>query len=303
MKKAGLLKRTIQHKYFYLMLAPCLLYYFAFSYVPMYGIQVAFRDFSYVNPFGGAWAGLKYFNEALNDYMLMQTIGNTLVISVMKLITGFPAPVIIALLLNEIIGRKSKRIYQTVFTFPHFISWVVASGLILNILASSGILNQVLHFFGLPSQDILTSETAFRPMLYVTDIWKEAGWGSIIYLATIASIDPEIFEAARVDGANRFQQMRFITIPSLYSVMAILFILSIARIMDAGFDQIFNLYNPSVSGVAEIIDTYLYKRTFINGMSFSSSAALGLAKSVVNTILLLSANYIFKRLRGSGIYS
>ena len=268
----------------------------------MYGITIAFREFSYRNPFGGDWVGLKYFKEMMRDTQFWVSFKNTLQISLGRLIFEFPAPIILALLLNEMWGARLKRVYQTVFTFPHFLSWVVGAGIVVNLIAESGAMNQILGAVGLPKLSILTNPSAFRPMLYISNLWKEAGWSAIIYLAAITSINPELYEAAYVDGAGRFQRMFHITLPSIRGTIGVLLILAIANIANAGFDQIFNLYNALVYDVADILDTYIYRRTFVSGLSFSSSAAQGIFKSVINLILLVTANTLTKKISGQGIY-
>ena len=291
-----------RYKFLYLMLLPGLAFFLVFSYIPMYGITIAFREFSYRNPFGGDWVGLKYFKEMMQDTQFWVSFKNTLQISLGRLIFEFPAPIILALLLNEMRGARLKRVYQTVFTFPHFLSWVVGAGIVVNLISESGAMNQIFSAMGLPKMSILTSPSAFRPMLYISNLWKEAGWSAIIYLAAITSINPELYEAAYVDGAGRFQRMLHITLPSIRGTIGVLLILAIASIANAGFDQIFNLYNALVYDVADILDTYIYRRTFVSGLSFSSSAAQGIFKSVINLILLVTANTLTKKISGQGIY-
>lgn len=284
------------------MLIPGLAYFIIFAYVPMYGITIAFREFSYRNPFGGEWVGLRYFKEMLSDSQFLLSFKNTLEISLGRLLFEFPMPIVLALLLNEMNGTRFKRTYQTIFTFPHFLSWVVGAGIVTNILSDAGALNQILMAMGLEKLSILTSASAFRPMLYVSNIWKEAGWSAIIYLAAITSINPELYEAAYVDGANRFQRMFHITLPSIRATIGVLLILAVANVANAGFDQIFNLYSPLVYDVSDILDTYIYRRTFVTGMNFSASAAQGFFKSVVNLVLLVLANTVTKKISGEGIY-
>ncbi len=296
------LKQVLYYKYFYVMLLPAIVYFFVFHYFPMYGSTVAFREFSYRNPFGGEWVGLKYFDRMMADPAFIKVFMNTLIISFGRNMFEFPVPILLALLLNEVRRQFAKRFFQTVFTFPHFISWVVAAGIVVNLLSDAGVINQIVVAFGGEKLDIMTDPGWFRALLFISDNWKEAGWGTIIYLATIASISPEIYEAAKVDGARRFQLMRHITWPAMRSVMGILLILQVANVMNAGFDQIFNMYNPVVYDSSDIIDTYIYRRTFIVGESFSSSTALGLFKSVINVILLFTANYVVKKINKQGIY-
>lgn len=291
-----------QHKYLYLLLIPGLIYFILFAYMPMYGVIIAFREFSYRNPFGGEWVGLQYFKEMMDDAQFWEAFRNTLEISFGRLIFEFPFPIILALALNELRGTKFKRIAQTVFTFPHFLSWVIGAGIVTNILADSGVLNQILSALGLEKVSIMTNPVLYRPMLYITNIWKECGWSAIMYMAAIASINPEYYEAAYLDGANRFQRMWYITVPCISGTISVLLIMAVGNACNAGFDQIFNTYNSMVYDVGDILDTYIYRRTFVTGMGFSSSAAQGLFKSVINLVLLVAANTITKKISNQGIY-
>ena len=295
--------RILKHKYLYILLLPAVIHYIIFAYLPIYGITLAFQEFSYRRGIlGSPWVGFKHFETLFAFRGFWQVFNNTVVISVVKLITSFPVPIIIAVMLNEVRGSLSRRFYQTVYTFPHFLSWVIVSGIIFNFLSTDGVLNQTLVALGGDRVNLLTRINAFRPLLYVTNIWKSAGWGSIIYLAAIAGINPELYEAASIDGANRYRKMLHITWPGIRSTAGILFILSVANIMNAGFDQIFNLYNPVVYDVADILDTYIYRRALMMGMDFSSATAIGLFKSVINFILLIGANLFVRVLGEEGVF-
>lgn len=291
-----------RYKWMYLMLIPGFVFFLIFAYIPMYGITIAFREFSYRNPFGGDWVGLKYFEELWTNSVFWDTFKNTIIISFGRLLFEFPIPILLSLLLSEVGSRGCKRVFQTVYTFPHFLSWVVGAGIITNLLAESGAFNQLIGLLGGQKISFLTNPDIFRPVLYVTNIWKEAGWSAIIYLATITSISPDLYEAAYVDGANRFQRCIHITLPAMRGVIGVLLILAVANITNAGFDQIFNMYNSLVYSTGDILDTYIYRRTFVSGQSFSSSAAIGTFKSVINMMLLVSANFVVKKLSGQGIY-
>ncbi|WP_234032826.1 ABC transporter permease [Paenibacillus faecalis] len=298
----SLLKRMWAAKYLYLMALPVLLFYAVFSYAPMYGITLAFKEFSFADGITGSpWVGMKYLNEVFALPEFWEVVRNTLIIAGGRLLLEFPVPIIFALLLNEVLHKKLKRFYQTVYTFPHFLSWVIMSGIAFNFLGDMGLFNQMLTALGLEKQRWLMDESAFRWLLFGSNIWKEMGWGTIIYLATISGINPSLYEAAEMDGANQWQKMKAITIPSLKSTIAILFILQVGTMMNAGFDQILNLYNPTVYSVADILDTYIYRETFFAGASFSFSTAVGLFKSVVNCILLVTANYIVRKLGQEGV--
>ena len=294
-------KRVWRYKYIYLMMIPALIFFAIFSYIPMAGIGIAFREFSFKNPFfGGEFVGLKYFRRLFNSRNFALVMRNTFIISFGRLLFEFPMAIGLALLFNEVRGRRTKRFLQTVYSFPHFLSWVVAAGILINLLADSGVVNQLIVALGGEKIGFLTMPNLFRPLLYITDNWKEIGWGTIIYLATIASIDSEQYEAAIVDGANRWHQIRYITLPSLVPIICTMLILQVANVMSAGFDQIFNLYNPTVYATGDIIDTYIYRMTFQLGESFSASTAFGLFKSSISVVLLVTANWIVKRFDKNG---
>ena len=229
------------------MVFPTVLFFLIFAYVPMYGVILAFKDFNYsLGIMNSPWNNFQNFRDVLGDPKFLHAFNNTLLISFGRLLIEFPIPILLAIMLNEMRHRKLKRIYQTVFTFPHFISWVVLSGIITSILSDQGVLNQILQLFGWEKNTILIHDGSFLALLFTSNIWKEAGWSSIIYLAAIAGINPELYEAAAIDGANRFQQMKAITWPVIRTTAAILLILAVGGIMNGGFDQIFNLYNPAV---------------------------------------------------------
>jgi putative aldouronate transport system permease protein len=213
----------------------------------------------------------------------------------------FPAAIIVALLINEVAKAKLKRFYQTVYTFPHFISWVIISGIMLNFLGESGVLNQIIAALGFDKVTFLTDPSLFRPIVFLSNMWKEVGWSAIIYLAAIASINPELYEAAYVDGANRYQQMKAITWPSIRGTAAILLILAVGNTMSVGFEQIYNLYNAGVYETGDILDTYIYRTGFTDGASFGVTTAVGLFKAVINCTLLFTANYTVKKLGGEGL--
>jgi len=222
----------------------------------------------------------------------------------MKLLIGFPAPIILAIILNEFSRNTAKRFFQTVLTFPHFISWVVLAGILTTIFSRDGVVNQSFLALGWETISPLTDADSFRPMLYMTHIWREIGWDSIIYLAALAGINPELYEAAEVDGANRFQRLVNIAWPGIKSTVAILLILNVGQLLTNGasFDQIFNLYSSPVYEVADVIDTYVYRTSFTVGADFGYTTAVGLVKSVISLVLLVAANTIVKRMGEEGLY-
>lgn len=300
--KKSLWQNIYAKRYFYVLLLPLVLYYIIFSYIPIYGITLAFKEFNYAKGIiGSKWIGFQNFTDLFIYEDFWTAFYNTIIISLGRLIIEFPVPIILALLLNEITRNKIKRLYQTVITFPHFLSWVVLSGIIINTLNDSGVVNQMISAFGFAKFNFLMNTSIFRPLLYVTDIWKEMGWSAIIYIAAISGINPELYEASYVDGANRFQQMKAVTWPGIKSTAVVLLILAVGGSMNAGFDQVYNLYNPAVYEVGDIIDTFIYRRTFTGGASFGSSTAVGLFKSVIAFALLYSANLIAKKAGEEGI--
>ena len=286
-------KKIAYHKYIYLILLPAIIYLLIFKYQPMYGLIIAFKDFrAGKGIMGSPWVGLEHFRNLFTNGDFLTALKNTIIVSFMKIICGFPLPIILTLLLNELRARRYKGILQTIFTFPHFLSWVVVAGMCFNLFSGDGAINKLLAMSGLPEQSLLTDKGTFRWMLVFTAMWKESGWSTILYLAAITSIDTSIYEAARIDGANRFQQMIYVTLPGIAAMMATNLVLSCAHMMDAGFDQVFNMYNAAVLDVADIIDTYVYRISFQQTPNFGFSTAVGMFKGVVNLILILSVNKV-----------
>lgn len=294
-------------KYFelVLMLLPTIAYFIIFKYIPMAGLTLAFKDFLLKEGIGGSpWVGLLYFTKAMNSKIFMRSFYNTIVISIYKIIFGFPMPIILALMLNEIRSLRYKKALQTVSYLPHFISWVVIAGILTQLLSpNSGSVNYVLtNWFGFKRPIFFLGDNAyFRGTLIVTDIWKEVGWGSVLYIATLSSIPPELYEAAVCDGATRWQRMVHITLPSLVPTITIMLILRVGSVMDAGFDQVFNLYNSAVYETGDIIDTFVY-RYGLGEMQYSFSTAVGLFKNVIGFIFVIGTNAVTTRLNGNGIW-
>jgi len=280
----------------YLLLVPGVLYFLIFCYAPMYGVVIAFKDYKLLEGvFGSPWSGFDQFDKLFTDPYFYTVLKNTLLISLMKLLFGFPVPIVFALLLNEVRMLKFKKFVQTASYLPHFISWIALAGIMQSILSLEGTVNSIIGFFGFDKVIFLASSEYFRAVLVISDIWKGFGWGAIIYFAAIAGIDASMYEAASIDGATRFQRMRYITLPSIAYIIVIMLILSMSGILDAGFDQIFNLYNPSVMGVSDIIDTYVY-RIGIQNLDYSRSTAVGLFKSVIALIMIMVTNGLAKRI-------
>lgn len=301
---AQLARRIKNDRLLYLMLVPVLVWYIIFCYLPMGGITLAFKNYRYdTGLWQSPWVGLEHFKSMFGDTEFWQALKNTLIFSFGKLLFHFPVPILVAVLLNEIKHPRAKKFFQTVFTFPHFISWVVLSGILINMFASNGIINQVLGTLGFEQVAPLMGLTTFRPFIWISNIWKEFGWDSIIYMAALTSIDPQLYEAAGIDGANRFQTMLHITWPGIRSIVCTMLILQIGGIMSgASFDQIFNLYSSPVYLVADTIDTYVYRQSFMVGTNFGYTTAVGLFKSVVGVIMIWSANKVTTRLGEEGLF-
>ena len=293
-----------RNRYLYLLILPSLVFFLVFSYAPMYGIILAFKKFRYDTGISHSpWVGLENFRTILHTRDFWRAMRNTVIISAGKIVFVFPIPIIMALFLNELKNDRFKRVTQLVLYLPHFLSWIVIAGLIFNLFSvTNGVVSKVLvGVFDIDPIRVIGNPKFFRPLIYLSDIWKDAGWGTIIYLAALSGVDPNLYEAAEIDGAGRFQKIFFITIPSLSFAIAVTFILQIGNMMNAGFDQIFNLYDPSVYNVGDIVDTYVY-RIGIQNARFEQSTAIGLFKAVINAGMLLLANWGTKRMGQEGLY-
>lgn len=304
MRRKTLRRHIWQARYLYLLLIPGLLYFIIFHYVPMAGLILAFKKFNAtLGIWGSKWVGMQNFNRIFSTPDAVTAIKNTFVINFSRLIWQFPAPIILALLINEMRGTKVKRIYQTVYTFPHFLSWVIVSTLLNNFFANGGMVNTIISNMGGQRINFLADKSLFRPFLYATANWKEMGWSSIIYLAAITGIDPTLYEAATVDGASRFKQVWHVTLPCISTTIITLFILQVGRIMNSGFEQVFYLQNPAVKEVSDILDTYVYTITFKANPNYGFSTAVGLFKSVINLVMLITANRVVKAISDQGMFS
>lgn len=295
-----IIEKIWKHKYLYILFLPAGLYFILFKYMPIYGVILAFKEFHFLKGiWGSEWIGLQNFIDILKLEDFWKAVRNTLYIAGLRLLFEFPAPIILALMINEIRHKKFRKSIQTIFTFPHFLSWVIISGMLLNLLGDSGSINRILLFFGFEKTNILVNPGTFRSFLILTNIWKEAGWGTIIYLAALSGIDPAQYEAAAIDGASKWQKIIYIDWPGIRPTAVILLILFLGSAMSSGgggFDQIFNLYNPAVFSTGDIIDTYVYRRTFSLGQSYGTSTAIGLFKSAINMILIYSANKLANKI-------
>lgn len=302
-KEQSLLKRIYKFRYLFTMLIPAIAYYVIFHYFPMYGLTIAFKDFKFSQGIlGSAWVGLKYFEKLFAMNSFWEVFRNTLIISVYKLVLSFPAPIILAILLNELTNLRFKKIVQTISYMPHFLSWVVLGGVFTQLLSPSiGPLNVILKSLDLEPIFFLGSTKYFRSVLVITSIWKGIGWGSIIYIATLSAIDPELYEAASIDGANRFHRIRYISIPSIMPVISIMLIFAVGGIVNDDFDQVFNLYNAAVYSVGDVLSTYVYRQG-LEQVEYSLSTAAGLFKNVIAFGLIIITNMAAKKLGGGGIW-
>lgn len=290
-------------RFLYLLLIPGILYFAVFHYGPMSGLMLAFKKFNArLGVWGSEWVGLKNFQRIFATPAAISAIRNTFEINISRLIFQFPVPILLALLLNEMRGTRLKRIYQTVYTFPHFLSWIVVSSILLDFMSNGGAINTVISSLGGSRINFLSDNSIFRPILYFTHNWKEMGWNAIIYMAAIAGIDPSLYEAATVDGATKLRQVWHITLPGIKQTIITLFILEVGRTMNAGFEQIFYMQNAAVKPVSEILDTYIYTITFQSTPSYGFSTAVGMFKAVINLAMLLIANRVVKSLNGSGMF-
>ena len=279
----------------YLMAVPVLAYYILFHYAPMYGAIIAFKDFSPGKGIiGSPWVGFKHFVDFFNNYYFWTILRNTLLINIYGLLWGFPAPIIFALLLNELRNNSFKRTVQTVTYLPHFISIIVICGLIRNFTGTDGLINDIISSFGGERSNLLTRPEMFRTVYISSGIWQGIGWGSIIYLAALSCIDPALYEAAKIDGAGRWKQMLNITIPGIAPTIITLLILRMGRMLSLGFEKIILLYNPLTYDTADVISSFVYRRGIIDA-SFSFASAVGLFNSVINCCLIIAANKLSRR--------
>ncbi|CAH1191917.1 putative multiple-sugar transport system permease YteP [Paenibacillus allorhizoplanae] len=294
---------VVKYWQIYSMVLPGLLFFILFKYVPLAGIIIAFQDYSvFTGILSSKFVGMKHFINLFTYPEFLTVTKNTFLISIYQLFFGFPAPIILALLMNEVRKMAFKKVVQTVLYLPHFLSWVIVGGLVINFLSpSSGMLNDVLHMLGREKIFFMQEPNYFRTIVVTSGIWKEVGWGTIIYLAALAGINPELYESAEVDGASKLRQVFSITLPSLLPTIMVLLLLRIGHILDLGFEQVYMLMNPLVTSTGEIIDTYIYRVGLLGGQ-YSYTTAIGLFKSVIGLILVVGANQLSKKTTGNSIY-
>ena len=286
------------------MLLPGLLFLFIFNYLPMFGIVIAFENLNFVKGIlGSQWVGLANFKELfMNSPSFWNALKNTLLLSLYLILFSFPAPIILAMMLNEVANERFKKLMQTVYYLPYFVSWVVVCSIIINFLSpSTGLVNYIIKLFGGEPIAFLQDPKYFRTILVLSDIWKEAGYGTIIYLAAITGIDQSLYEAAHIDGAGRFQSVWHITLPGIMNTVVVMLILRMGSIMSSGFDRVYLLYSPLTYKTSDVLETFTYRIGIEKGM-YSFSAAAGLFSSVVSFVLVLIANTTSKKIRGSSLW-
>jgi putative aldouronate transport system permease protein len=301
--KRGLrFKKIFSNYQLYLFLLPALIYFIVFHYLPMYGILIAFKDFVATKGImGSPWVGFKHFERFFDSYQFWRLIKNTLGLSVVQLIVGFPLPIFLALMLNQIRSEKYKRFVQTVVYAPHFISVVVLAGMIFVFFSNNGLINNIILLFGGDPISFMAKPEWFKPLYIASGVWQETGWAAIIYLAALAGVSPELHEAAVMDGANKWQRIFHVDIPAIMPTAVILLILSVGGIMNIGFEKAYLLQTPMNQPSAEIIPTYVYKMG-LQQAQYSFAAAVGLFNAVINLILLIAVNKFAKKLSGTGLW-
>ncbi len=291
-----------RNKELYIMILPVVIYFLIFMYMPMYGASIAFKNFSPAKGISGSeWVGLKHFVRFFDSIYFFRVLKNTLVLSIASLGFGFPAPIILALLLNEVRVKWFKNTVQTITYLPHFISLVVIIGLLKEFSVSTGLFNDIAAFFGGTRFPLLQKPEAFRTLYVSSEIWQTIGWNSIIYLAALSGVDEQLYEAARIDGANRWKQTIHVTLPCIRGTILILLILRMGRLFTVGFEKIILMYNPSIYEVADVISSYVYRSGLLD-MNYSYSTAVGLFNSIMNFILLILANKLSKRFSKTSLW-
>ena len=291
-----------KNKELYLLLIPVLLFYAVFQYGPMFGLTIAFKNYTPARGFmHSPWVGLKHFKNFFSDYYFARILTNTIRISVLTLIFSFPAPIILALLISELKGKRFARTVQTITYLPHFISVVVICGIIVQLTGSSGAITKFLGHFGFPQATMLNNPHLFLPIYIISGIWQTIGWNSIIYLSALTAIDEELYEAATIDGAGRFRQLISITLPCLSGTIVIMLILAVGKMFNVGYEKILLLYNPLTYEVGEVISTYVYRKGLLE-FNWSYSAAVGLFNSIVSFVLVYCTNKLSKKISGSSLW-
>ena len=301
--KKSLKKEILRYKEIYLLMLIPLVYFFIFKYIPIWNGQIAFKKFQPIKGvFGSAWSGFSYFKEFFSSFYFWELLRNTVGYSFGKLLVSVPASIILAVVIFESRRQTLRKIVQTLTYLPHFLSWVIMYGILLSLLSpSDGVLNDVIRLFGGKPVDFLTSTKAFPFIVILSDAWKGMGWGAIIFIAALMGIDPALYEAAMVEGASAWQRTRYITVPSILSVIVMVVLLKIGTILDAGFNQVFMLYSVPVYSVADIIDTWVYRQGLLE-FKFSLATAVGIFKGIIGLLLVIAANKLTRKVADSGLF-
>ena len=303
MRTQGRLRLLRRDYQLWIMIMPAVAVVLIFNYIPMYGIQLAFRDYDFSKGLtGGEWRGLHYFQQFIDSYLFADLMTNTFLISLVTIVVGFPAPIVLALILNQIRRKRLKNLMQTTVYLPHFISVIVLVGM-LNVLLSpeTGAVGYLMKSIGLGHINLIASTSTFIPVYVLSDVWQHCGWNSIIYLAALSAVDPQLYDSAKMDGASRWQTIRHVDLPALAPTIIVLFILSMGGILSTGFEKIFLMQNSLNLPVSEVISTYVYRIGIISNQ-FSYASAIGLFNTVINFVFLLAMNAISKRVSDTSLY-
>ncbi len=295
-------KDLVANRALYLIALPGLLYYIIFHYIPMGGVVLAFQQY---RPTGGLfdnpWVGLDNFRAFFNSYYFGRLVRNTFLLSLLGILFTFPLPIALAIMLNELRSRRLKRVIQTVSYMPHFVSTVVICGMVLDFVSENGVVTQIARAFGYSGSNLLMYSEYFRPIYIITDIWQQLGWNSIIYIAAILGVDQELYEAAKIDGAGRFQQILHVTLPGIAPTIVIMLILRMGSLMSVGYEKIILLYNPSIYETADVISSFVYRKGILQA-DYSYSTAVGLFNSLINFALLIASNSLSRRVSDTSLW-
>ena len=301
-RKNGFVAELKRHWGIYLIMLPGILYYLIFKYGSMAGVIIAFEDYTPARGMlGSQWVGFEHFKEFFSDIYFFRVLKNTITLSLYDLLVGFPAPIILALLLNEIKNERFKKLVQTVTYLPHFISMVVICGLVITFCYKDGLINDILAMFGLERKSLLMEPQYYKTIHVFSGVWQQVGWGSIVYLAALTNVDMELYEAATLDGAGRWKQTLHVTLPGILPTIVTLLLLRIGSLMSVGYEKVILLYNPGIYETADIISSYVY-RNGLTRANYSYSAAIDLLNSIINLVLLIGANFVSKRVNDVGLW-
>ena len=303
-KKQNIFEKLKSQSFYQAMVWPGIIFMIIFNFIPLYGIIIAFKDYSVLDTISNAeWVGLQYFREFFSDSMFWTVMKNTLGISFFKLIIGFPAAIIVAVLINEIVNVRLKKLVQTISYLPHFLSWVILGGMFISWLSDTGLVNNVLIDFGAIQQPIrfLTDPNKYWAIAVISDIWKEVGWNTILYIAAMTGINPALYEAAKIDGASKIKQIMHVTIPSIRHIIALTFVLSVGGLLGSNLDQTLVLQNPVNYQTSEVINSFVYKMGIQQG-DFSYATAIGLFVSVISLILVVGSHLLTKKISDQSVF-